>query len=67
MTDKPASQPLPQKHLATLQAQAALRGISVDPLDGDSYSIRQHGLQRDVCGTEALLSLLARMGVGATT
>ena len=67
MTDQPAQQSLPQKRLATLQATAALRGISVDPLGGDSYSIRQHGLQRDVCGTEALLSLLARMGVRCDT
>lgn len=60
MTESPAI----EKRVATLQAQAALRGIEVDRLFDGTYVVRAYLAQRLIATTdEALVALLARMGV----
>jgi hypothetical protein len=53
------------KRLATLQAQAALRGITVDRDGSDGFVVRMQGQpwERQAGDLEALGSLLGRMGV----
>lgn len=62
MTESPAI----EKRVATLQAQAALRGIAVEPLSaslGGGFIVGQNVNERHVPDLDALVALLARMGV----
>ncbi len=51
------------KRLATLQAAAALRGITVSAMQDGSYMVGHGVYLREVADIEALAALLARMGV----
>lgn len=59
MTESPAI----EKRFATLQAQAAMRGITVEPLEGGRYVVSMGLLLREADDLDALVRLLARMGV----
>lgn len=61
MTESPAI----EKRVATLQAQAALRGITVEPLEGGRYMVSMGLLLREADDLDALAALLERMGVKA--
>ena len=61
MTESPAI----EKRVATLQAQAALRGIAVDRDGSGGFVVRMQGMpwEREAGDMDALGVLLARMGV----
>jgi len=52
-----------RKRLATLQAAAALRGFVVQAISDGGYMVSRGVWLRDVEDMDALVSLLARMGV----
>lgn len=53
------------KRFASLQAAAALRGITVEPLEGGRYMVSMGLLLREADDLDALAALLERMGVKA--
>ena len=53
------------RRLSTLQAAAALRGITVSEMQDGSYMVGHGVYLREVADIEALAALLARLGVTA--